>query len=219
MENDSNLAELFSADAEYWRDIQIISVPEAILLSLGIEPRTIHDLACQRDPDDETDRLSFGLQQYEYDKRMSALLNAIAAKTLTPVDTNDSRYSDHFSLIAFIAWAKGKRWVMPKWLSSLTASKLPPDLAEEIPQNTNPIKPAGTTSTAVDIETRYLTIKEVMKLTGLGRQTIYDAVKAGRFPKQIYPTGSRAARWDKDEVLKHLQSANMNSPKAKLATK
>jgi predicted DNA-binding transcriptional regulator AlpA len=97
-------------------------------------------------------------------------------------------------------------------LKSASATELtPPDLEDEITKIAKPIKPVETTSNSVETETRYLTIKVVMKLTGLGRQTIYDAIKAGRFPKQVYPTGSRAARWDQTSILNHMQSGSTNS--------
>jgi predicted DNA-binding transcriptional regulator AlpA len=90
----------------------------------------------------------------------------------------------------------------PRLKSATTAEPTPPDLEDEITKIAKPIKPVETTSNSVETETRYLTIKEVMKLAGIGRQTIYDAIKAGRFPKQVYPTGSRAARWDKSAVIR-----------------
>ena len=120
----SDLSELYPADAEYWRDHEIVSTWEAVLLSLGIEPNTIRDLAEQRPyrdqveqrPDDEDDQISYGQQTGEYNRRTSAIQNAVAAGTLIPVQTNDPRYANHIHLAAFVAWAKGKAWSLPAWL-------------------------------------------------------------------------------------------------------
>jgi hypothetical protein len=39
VETESDLAERYPADGEYWRDFEAVSVREAVLLSLGIEPQ------------------------------------------------------------------------------------------------------------------------------------------------------------------------------------
>jgi hypothetical protein len=120
----SDLAELYPADPELWKDHEIVSTWEAVLLSLGIEPNTIRDLAEQRpyrDPveqrlDDEVDQISYGQQTGEYNRRTSAIQNAVVAGTLIPIQTNDPRYANHISLAGFVAWAKGKAWSMPAWM-------------------------------------------------------------------------------------------------------
>ena len=120
----SDLAELYPADAELWKDQEIVSVWAAVLLSLGIEPNTIRDLAEQRPYreqveqriDDEEDRISYGQQTAEYNRRTAAIRNAIAAGTLIPIQTTDPRYANHIQLAGFVAWAKDKAWSLPEWL-------------------------------------------------------------------------------------------------------
>ena len=120
----SDLAELYPADPELWKDHEIVSTWEAVLLSLGIEPNTIRDLAEQRpyrDPldqrlDDEDDRISYGQQTAEYNRRTAAIQNAVAAGTLLLLQTTNPRYANPISLAGFVAWAKGKAWSMPGWL-------------------------------------------------------------------------------------------------------
>ena len=120
----SDLVDLYPADAELWKDQEIVSTWEAALLSLGIEPNTIRDLAEQhpyRDPveqciDDDEDRICYGQQTVEYNRRTSAIQNAIAAGTLIPIQTTDPRYANHISLAGLVAWAKDKAWSMPSWL-------------------------------------------------------------------------------------------------------
>lgn len=114
--NDSNLSALFPADGEYWRDFEAVSVREAVLLSLGIEPRDI------RDPGDEEGGLSNGLKGREYVRRGAVMRNAMAAKVLAKAVTDDPAYSDYVGLKAFVAWAAGKRWPMPEWLLRINTS-------------------------------------------------------------------------------------------------
>jgi len=101
-----------------------------------------------------------------------------------------------------------KRVSRPK--SAPATEPPPPDSEIEAPKIAKPVEPVSTTPTAVDTENRYLTIKEVMVLTGLGRQTIYDAMKAGNFPEPVRPTGSRAVRWNKSAVDDHMKSGSKN---------
>lgn len=46
---------------------------------------------------------------------------------------------------------------------------------------------------------RFLKLKEVIKITGLGRSSIYEFIKEGHFPKQI-PLGGRAVGWLDSEI-------------------
>lgn len=121
MENNDNLANLYPADEAYWRDIEIISVWDVVLLSLGIEPQIIFDLSGQNFVDGEADAIHYGQQDREYYRRRAALCNAIEARTVARVDTDNSRYKNHIRMTDFIAWAKGKGWSMPEWLSSIKA--------------------------------------------------------------------------------------------------
>ena len=50
---------------------------------------------------------------------------------------------------------------------------------------------------------RMLKLEEVMKITGLGRSTLYALVKSGSFPKQVQ-LGPRAVRWDSRAVERWL---------------
>jgi hypothetical protein len=115
--NDYNPAERYPAEGEHWYDFEIISVGEAVLLSLGIEPRDI------RDPDDEKNGLRDGLQGREYLRRVAVIRNAIAAKVLAKAVTDDPDYSDHVGFKEFVAWAAGKGWQMPEWMLGLNVSQ------------------------------------------------------------------------------------------------
>ena len=152
----SDLAELYPAVPEYWRDQEIVSTWEAVLLSLGIEPNTIRDLAEQRpyrDPveqrlDDEVDQISYGQQTGEYNRRTSAIQNAIAAGTLILLQTTNPRYANHISLAGFVAWAKGKAWSMPAWLLDSAGQSV--GAAPKPPSN---VREAGKTKTQAKYET------------------------------------------------------------------
>lgn len=47
---------------------------------------------------------------------------------------------------------------------------------------------------------RFIRIKEVTRLTGLGRTSVYNYMKDGKFPKSI-PLGDRAVAWKEAEVM------------------
>lgn len=47
--------------------------------------------------------------------------------------------------------------------------------------------------------TIFLRLPQVINRTGLKRSSIYNAMAAGTFPKQI-PLGERAVAWDSDAV-------------------
>ncbi|TRC91157.1 AlpA family transcriptional regulator [Mesorhizobium sp. WSM4310] len=47
--------------------------------------------------------------------------------------------------------------------------------------------------------TIFIRRKEVSRLTGLGRSTIYEMMKAGTFPKSV-PLGPRTVGWDATEI-------------------
>lgn len=46
---------------------------------------------------------------------------------------------------------------------------------------------------------RIIRLKEVMKMTGLGRSTVYKYIAEGTFPKPI-PLGGRSVGWLEGEV-------------------
>lgn len=113
-----NLSELYPAECEYWRGMEIVSVWEFVLLSLGIEPRTIRILIEQCNPDEE-DRTCYGMQEQEYNRRIAAIRNAIAAGSLIPAQTLNPQYANHFRLSEIIAWARSKALSLPEWLKEL----------------------------------------------------------------------------------------------------
>ncbi len=52
---------------------------------------------------------------------------------------------------------------------------------------------------------RFLRLKEVMSLTGLGRSTIYKFMDDEVFPKTI-PLGGRAVAWVESEIEEWMES-------------
>ena len=55
------------------------------------------------------------------------------------------------------------------------------------------------------MDDRLLSRKQVEKLTGLGRSTIYRLMRAGEFPTPIR-IGGRAVRWPASELREFLES-------------
>lgn len=152
-ETESDLANRYPVDDKYWCDFEIVSVGEAVLLSLAIEPRDI------RDPYNQSGGISNFQQGREYSRRLAVIRNAIAAKVLAKAVTDDPAYSDHVGLKGFVAWAADKRWSMPEWMhrinTSLSSGSLAsPDIApgvecDQDAQDATTIYPASPTHTAI----------------------------------------------------------------------
>jgi hypothetical protein len=152
--NDYNPAERYPAEGEYWRDFEIISVGEAVLLALGIEPRDF------RDPDDEKNGLRDGLQEREYLRMVAVIRNAIAAKVLAKAVTDDPAYSDHVGFKGFVAWAEGKGWPMPEWMLGIIAPQAKPvtpsdQVMPPTPSGIREIKKAETAARHLQWQARY----------------------------------------------------------------
>lgn len=53
---------------------------------------------------------------------------------------------------------------------------------------------------------RIVRLKEVQRMTGLSRSTIYAEIAQGNFPKQIQLTGARSVGWHEHEVVQWIKS-------------
>ncbi|MDE0411667.1 MAG: AlpA family phage regulatory protein [Gammaproteobacteria bacterium] len=53
---------------------------------------------------------------------------------------------------------------------------------------------------------RIVRLKEVQRMTGLSRSTIYAQIAKGRFPKQIKLTGDRSVGWHEQAVVQWIES-------------
>ena len=53
---------------------------------------------------------------------------------------------------------------------------------------------------------RILRLKEVQRMTGLSRSTIYAEIAKGHFPKQIQLTGARSVGWYESAVVQWIAS-------------
>ena len=51
---------------------------------------------------------------------------------------------------------------------------------------------------------RFIRLKEVMHVTGLGRSSIYNYMAEGRFPKTV-SLGGRAVAWVESEITDWIQ--------------
>ncbi|MGR5151297.1 AlpA family transcriptional regulator [Photobacterium swingsii] len=51
---------------------------------------------------------------------------------------------------------------------------------------------------------RFMRLKEVMNVTGLGRSSIYNFMAEGSFPKSV-PLGGRAVAWVESEVFEWME--------------
>lgn len=60
------------------------------------------------------------------------------------------------------------------------------------------------------IKTRVLRLPEVMDRCGLGRSSIYQYMKDGRFPKSIQ-LGSKAVAWSEQSIDEWINSVVKNS--------
>ncbi len=53
---------------------------------------------------------------------------------------------------------------------------------------------------------RIVRLKEVQRMTGLSRSTIYALIAKGTFPKQIRLTGARSVGWHEHIVIQWIES-------------
>ena len=53
---------------------------------------------------------------------------------------------------------------------------------------------------------RLLSLREVVELTGVSRDTIYRWGRLGKFPRHI-PIGIRCSRWSEDEIMEWMTEA------------
>lgn len=53
---------------------------------------------------------------------------------------------------------------------------------------------------------KILRLKEVQRMTGLSRSTIYAEIAKGNFPKQVKLTGARSVGWHENAVIKWVES-------------
>lgn len=127
-----DLAQLYLVNPTEWESMTTVSVQQAVLLSLGIDPHTIDDIK-QQDAERlvnywkfdaqsfenvDTEPIHHGQQEQDYQIRLAATTNAIAANVFSYHQTSDPRHANHIGLDAFIGFAKSKGWNMPDWLSS-----------------------------------------------------------------------------------------------------
>ncbi len=56
---------------------------------------------------------------------------------------------------------------------------------------------------------RILRLKEVQRMTGLSRSTIYAEIAKGNFPKQIQLTGARSVGWYEEAVVQWIESRQL----------
>lgn len=53
---------------------------------------------------------------------------------------------------------------------------------------------------------KILRLKEVQRMTGLSRSTIYAEIAKGKFPKQVKLTGARSVGWHESAVIQWIES-------------
>lgn len=57
---------------------------------------------------------------------------------------------------------------------------------------------------------RILRLKEVQRMTGLSRSTIYAEIAKGKFPKQVRLTGDRSVGWHENAIIGWIESRQKN---------
>ena len=130
-ENDDlpNLAILFPAVGHYWREFESITIKDAALLSLDIEPREILEFQQQVQADafnsltgaleTEGPLLHLGQQHMEFERRHAGISNAVSCKVLPTVGEQEKGTPKSIRLVDFVTWASAKQWHMPTWLCEL----------------------------------------------------------------------------------------------------
>lgn len=126
-----DLTALFPADEQYWREFESITIQDAALLSLDIEPREILEHRQQALVDafnsltgaleTESPLLHLGQQNMEFQRRHAVISNVVSCKTLPIVEGQEKGTPKNIRLVDFVTWASAKQWQMPTWLSELGA--------------------------------------------------------------------------------------------------
>ena len=53
---------------------------------------------------------------------------------------------------------------------------------------------------------KILRLKDVQRMTGLSRSTIYAEITKGNFPRQIKLTGARSVGWHESAIVRWIES-------------
>lgn len=56
------------------------------------------------------------------------------------------------------------------------------------------------------IDEKFLRLPEVMKIARVGKTAIYNAIKAGRFPRPVKLLGARAVAWKRSDLMAWMES-------------
>lgn len=122
-----NPAELYPVNFAYWKDFVTASLYDLVLLSLGIEPTLIAELYQLRDESDDGEKLHFGTQQAEFDRRLAVINNVAVAGDIHATNPSaDLSTIKKYRIKDFIHWAISADWHLPEeladYLSSNTAT-------------------------------------------------------------------------------------------------
>jgi hypothetical protein len=117
-ENDRphNLAELFRADGQSWKRSKRLTILEAVLLSLDIEPSSIEEVPREIEP------MNFGLQDAEFRRRMAQVQLAVRNTSLVPVVASRGYRLPRLAKADFIRWARANSWSLPEWMARVVGS-------------------------------------------------------------------------------------------------
>ncbi|MDR3413431.1 MAG: hypothetical protein P4L87_21165 [Formivibrio sp.] len=113
-----DIAALFPPDHELWYHVPALSVRDAVLLSLGIEPRVNDYVPLDIDDDGNEVPSVYGRQHNEYIRRIAVLTQAVHTGFVT-------RGSDGLIPKAeFVFWAKELGWELPTVLTEAPSSAM-----------------------------------------------------------------------------------------------
>lgn len=114
-----DFSKLMPADPEKWSRMELVSLNEALLLSLDIDPdifqlsweETLTEYAC----DEIAPSPSYGLQEIEFLNRRDVLQNSVQASSISIVISQSG--VRRVRLIDFVCWADSKEFVLPQWMT------------------------------------------------------------------------------------------------------
>jgi len=115
-----DLSKLMPADPEKWSRMELVSLNEALLLSLDIDPEIFQmsweETFAAHVYDEVAPSPSYGLQEVEFLNRRDVLLNSVQALSLSIVTSQSG--VRRVRLIDFVCWADSKEFVLPQWMTS-----------------------------------------------------------------------------------------------------
>lgn len=191
-----DFSKLMPADSEKWSRMELVSLNEALLLSLDVDPEIFQmvwkeTLAAHAD-DGFAPSPSYGAQEVELIRRRDVLQNSIQAASISvvvsPSGVRRVRMAD------FVCWADDKGFVLPQWMTSKWLPKRAGRKAEPLPET------ARRNAKLVELASEVLAHTPNITKTDLAKRVERKLAAASEF-KQISANAIRNLLFNSEDAL------------------